>query len=553
MNANLQNEKINKRLPILCLLCFSFFFIYFIPQIGMTQFRWRKEALYTAISLEMNLSRPNTIAHGELISETYPLFPIFASIFLKAGIPVSSATRIVSILFILAISVGIWITAKRAFGEIQAFVSAAIFFSSLIVFDKGMEGYPESTAFFWLFVAWGTWFSLGIQRSLWNIAWFLSFTFCGLSFYTIGWEALFYFFIPLVFMRRPLSIWSRINKAGFYVGVVVLAFFVIIWSYPRWIDGHDIPFRNISKEFTSAYLLQLIFFPFDFFLRLFPWFFIVWTVFCAEYDEMERNPVFTRYLKTIFFTLFFINWFLPNNDPRKYSLVFIPLAILAGARYPILVRRHSLKINNYFIWLTRILIILSFSSFLFYLLPNIFIKNIIPLKKILKIHSDYWFYGTIQTSISLLICIYIEKMYRLKKLAVFKHILLFATAIMLLYWAVMIPYRSQDNYQKIWAEQIKQAMGKDFNTDQIIYETSDVSGDFYGVISYLGCKAKRIKKGLHEIPNEPETVYLISTDVPIMPDRLWTEKLVFKLNNRPHSLWIGLKINKPTATNSENN
>ncbi|HOK05052.1 MAG TPA: glycosyltransferase family 39 protein [Victivallales bacterium] len=544
MNANLENEKISKQLPLFCLMLFSFFLIYFIPQIGITDFRWNKESLYTAISIEMNFSHPVTVAHGELISETYPLFPMLVALLIKLMVPVSSAARIISVIFILATTIAIWVTAKRAFNIQAAFVSSSVFFSSVIIVDKGMEGLPETLAFFWLFLAWGTWFTLGIQRSLWNAAWLLSFTFCGLSFYTIGWEALFYFFLPLIFLRRPLSIWSRLNKFGFYTGISVLAFFVIIWSYPRWIEGQDIPFRNIANEFSSGYLRQILFFPFDFFLRTSPWILIIWPVFCAEYDEIERNPVFSRYLKTIFFTLFFINWFLPDNDPRKFSLMMIPLSILSGSRYKILTRRYSLKLNSFIIYLFRILLILSVFFFIFYISPQSIIKRLSNSEKILLLHLNFWKIAIIQIIISLMICIYVERMYSLKKLPVFKALLLLSTATMLLFWAVNAPYRAQNNEQRKWAAEIKRVIGDDFHGDIVIYETKEVPGDFYGVINYLGCKARRLQKGLSDIPKNESTIFLISSDIPVMPERIWTKKITFNVKKRDVFLWEGVSIKK---------
>ncbi len=541
-NSNLENEKIPGQAALLCLLSLCFLLIYFVPQLGMTEFRWRKEAVYTAMAVEMNFSKPNTSAHGEIISETYPLFPMAGALLLKAGVPVSTATRLVSVIFVAAISAGIWISSKRAFGIRAAAVATAAFFSSVVVIDKGIEGFPDTLAFFWIFLAWLAWFALGMGRGRWSAAWFMSFTLCGLSFYTTGWEALFYFFLPLVFLRRPLSIWSRINKPGFYLGLGALAFFVVMWSYPRWIDGHDIPFKNIASEISGGYLMQLLLFPLDFFLRTLPWIFVVWPVFCAAYDEIEPNPIFSRYLKTIFFTLFFMNWIIPENDPRNYCLAMIPLAILAGSRYAILAGRHSLRINGMLINLGRIVAFAALLSAIFYLLPKDTVAKIPFLQKGCQFQATHWKLGLAQSLLAVAICIYIERLRSMRRLPAFKLLLLLSTAAMVLFWAVHIPYRAQNSTQRKMAAQIREAAGKDLSKDLVIYETAEVSGNFYGAIAYLGCRARRLKDGVKDIPQSPRTVYLLSSEVPLVPERLWNQKLTFDGGRKKSFLWVGERI-----------
>ena len=52
-NSNIEIEKITTRKYILPLILVAFLIIYFIPELGLTEFRWKKEGLYTAIAMEM--------------------------------------------------------------------------------------------------------------------------------------------------------------------------------------------------------------------------------------------------------------------------------------------------------------------------------------------------------------------------------------------------------------------------------------------------------------------------------------------------------------------
>jgi hypothetical protein len=541
-NLNLENERVGPRRYLLPLLALSFMLIYFVPELGLTEFRWRKEGLYSAIALEMNFRRPNTIAHGELISETYPLFPMVTAVLLKSGVPVSMASRLASVIFVLASSVTIYFAALRAYDLRAALVSASFFFSSLVVIDKGMEGYPETLSFFWILCAWLSWFVIGMQRAHWHMAWLISFSFCGLAFYTTGWEALFYFFLPLVFMRRPLSIWSRMNKVGFYSGLTVLVFFVLIWSYPRWIAGHDIPFRNIAheiREIRGGYFKQLLFFPIDFFLRTFPWIFILLPVFCAAYDNTERNPIFSRFMKTIFFTLFFLSWAIPETNPRKYPLIIIPLAILAGSQYEIFTRRNSLRLNSFLIFISRLIAFVSLCGMIFYIIPSSWIPKFFFLNGGLSFHSAHRIFGIPQCALSLLIYANVERALIRRRLPVFLHLLAHASTCLILFWAIVVPYRSQDSIQRKSASIIRESLGEAYSPDLLIYETSGASDDFYGIFAYLECKIKRLKNGFQDIPSSQKHVYLLSPDVPIMPERLWTKKATIGGEKRNTYLWNG--------------
>jgi 4-amino-4-deoxy-L-arabinose transferase-like glycosyltransferase len=526
---------------IIVVLSVAFAFIYFLPELGWTEFRW-KEGLYSSIALEMDLTRPNTVAHGEVISSTYPLFPMMVSLVLKLGIPVSMAARFSSVICVVAISVAIWIAAARAYDIQTAAVSSAFFFSSMVVVEKGIDGYPEFLAFFLLLCAWFSWFTLGMQRGKWNIAWFVSFLFCGSAFYTIGWAALFYFFLPLVFMRRPLSIWSRMNKIGFYAGIVILAIFVIIWGYPRWaVAGQYLPFRNIGSDIGGGYIKQICFFLFDFAVRILPWTFVVLPVFCAAYDPIERNPVFARFLKTIFFTIFFLNWFLPGNDPRNYSLMLIPLSLLAGSHYAIFARRNGEKYQGLMRYSYYLFMFVSIGIAIFYIIPTSWLLDIFSFGKGSAFHSQHSIPGIVHGLFAFFVMVFVFRKSLKGKFSIFICLLSFSFVAMTFFWSVVIPYQSQGSPQREWAETLKNGIGGDFSQDIAVYlsPSPSLGGHVYGIFLYLGCKAKRLKKDLSELPENEKRVYLMSPDVPILPERLWTKAAKISLKKGDVYLWKG--------------
>jgi hypothetical protein len=530
------NEKKTFFKLLFYLLLPSFFLIYFIPEFWMTEFRW-KEGLYTAIASEMGTGWPNTMAHGEMIGSVYPFFPFIVSLFLKAGVPVSMAARTVSVVFVFATAVTIWIVAYRAYDIHTAAIASSIFFSSMVVMEKGIEGYPEVLSFFLLFCGWLSWFAFGMQGGRWNMAWLFAFFFCGLAFYSIGWAALFFFFFPFIFMRRPLSIWSRINKPGFYVGLIFPFFFAVVLGLPRWIAGQDMPFRDIAGDISGGYFKQLLLFPFAFAWRIFPWTFIVWPAFCAAYDPLERNPIFAKFLKTIFFTLFFMMWLVPGNDPREYILLIIPLALLAGSRYAILVRRHSEQINGILKYLSSMLMIIAILTVVFYILPGDFVKKVFILEKGISFHSSHRIFGIAQGILGTAILFVVLQKLSRKQISPFIHILCLSTAMMMLFWSVVVPYRAQIFRQRDLAKELKIYLGNDFSNDLIVYQSPELEGRFFGTFLYLGCKTKRLQNNLDGLPKESAFVYLMGSDVPIYPSRDWTKKMEIK--NPNIYLWKG--------------
>ena len=74
---------------------------------------------------------------------------------------------------------------------------------------------------------------------------------------------------------------------------------------------------DFSAFFTSHYLKDILVYPFQLAFRFLPWTFLAWPAFCVAYYPLDKNPIFSRFLRTIFLSLFvpigMLNRYLSSN------------------------------------------------------------------------------------------------------------------------------------------------------------------------------------------------------------------------------------------------
>ena len=550
---------------LVIVLCFLI--IYPVFQIGHKELRW-DEGYYAAIASEMDILKPNTVAQGELIF-SYPLYPWFVALLYKVPLDFLKyefGLRLISILSIMALALIVWETASKAIDEEAGLVAAAALVSSLLVMEKGLEGYPEMLGIVFLFSAWMTWFNLGAVKGKWNSAWTISFFFCGLAFYTIGWSGIFFFAFPLIFMRRPLTIWSRLKKPGFGVGVIILASFIAFWGWPILTKQADMPFRNLSLNFTqnSDYFEQILLFPLQLVLRLMPWSLLAWPAFCPAYQPLDKNPVFSRFLKTIFISLFFIFWIRPDTDWRDISILAAPLAILVGVNYSILVRRHG----DLFIKIIRRLLsavtVLLFLILLFHLCmifglltsSGSYLQGFLSQMDDFKIRqmlekgtfAKIAIYAVAESIIMIIVLIYVLRK-KINQMPVWAAILILTTGGTVCYWLFVAPAQAAVQDNRPFAQEIDKLLRDDGNEMPVIYKAPEIKG-LNAPFLYVNCTVRKLKKSFSEIPASETTVFVVGPDYPASQDRTWENMTPKPIIYKKHSLylWKGTLTKKDDAT-----
>ena len=524
---------------ILILLLITAFSAIFSPwRLGERELYW-DEDYYAVQTLELDNTPPTTFAHGEFTYDSSPLFPLIVSrIKSELSLSIEFVLRLVSVVALAAIACLVWIAARSASGVRAAAVATAVMISSNIVIEKAVDGYPDTLTLLFLMTGWMMWFSLGVGRGKWNMAWITGFAFCGLAFYTQGFSAVLYFLFPLIFMRRPMTIWRRLKKPGLVIGLLVLLLFVLLWWLPHQIFAGDIDIRPLVFEGEDIldYLQHLAYFPVDFVFRFMPWSVIAWVPFCVAFMPLDKAPIFSRFLRTLFFALFFLLWFMPNYDARYMLLLVPPVAILTGMNYEAFTRRygrHFPKFYTYFGWMS---ILCAGVVMIFYFAPDAWIDSFVSIPRGVSFrHSvsnqvNAYIGAGLMVLIGLILIFY-------RKIQIWIVIMFFGCVTGLFLWSVIVPYKAQAHGKQQLGEHLRRVLqAAKVPADDVIYKTA--IKDLYGECYYMGYKVKKIYS-LKELPADKEVIYLISTDYPQDPGREWTNLLQENMQYRGRP--IGLR------------
>ena len=510
---------------ILILLLITVFFAIFSPwRLGERELYW-DEDYYAVQTLELEHFPPITFAHGEFTYDTCPLFPLIVSrITSELSLPIEFVLRLVSVLSLAAIACLVWIAARSASGAQAAAVATAVMISSNIIIEKAVDGYPDTLSLLFLMTGWMLWFSLGVGRGKWNSAWIAGFLFCGLAFYTKGFSAIMYFVLPLIFMRRPMTIWRKLKKPGFVIGLLILLFFVLLWWIPHIVFAEDIKIRPLVFEGEDIldYLLHLAYFPVDLVFRFLPWSVLGWVPFCVAFMPLDKAPIFSRFLRTLFFALFFLLWFMPNFESRDMLLLLPPVAILIGVNYKSFIRRygrHFPKFYTYFGWMS---ILCAGIVMAFYFAPDSWIDSFVSIPRGVAFRHSVSnqvnaYVGTgLMVLIGLILIFY-------RKIQIWTVIMFFGCVPGLFLWSVIVPYKAQASGKQELGKLLHDTLRKEnIPANEVIFK-SEIK-DLYGECYYMGYRVKKIYS-LKELPADKEVIYLISTDYPQVPSREWTDLL----------------------------
>ena len=289
-----KETKLNSIIVVL-LLVTAFFAIFWPWRLGERELYW-DEDYYAVQTLELEHIPSTTFAHGEFTYDSSPLFPLIVSK-LKSdlSLPVEFVLRLVSVLALAGLACLVWVAAKSVSGTQAAAVATSVMISTNIVIEKAVDGYPDTLTLLFLMTGWLMWFSFGVGRGKWSLAWILGFFFCGLAFYTQGFAAILYFVFPLVFMRRPMTIWRKLKTPGFVIGLFILLLFVLLWWVPHLIFAGDVEIRPFVFEVDGIldYLQHLAFFPIDVVMRFLPWSILAWVPFCVAFMPLGIKPLFS--------------------------------------------------------------------------------------------------------------------------------------------------------------------------------------------------------------------------------------------------------------------
>ena len=539
------HEKILPPVPTLIFLAFALLIAFAPWALSEKDLAWR-EGYIIAQSMDLTLSPlPVVTAHGEAVPNAYPLFPMLAKVAGIAGCPVELTTRVLSLLGALGLAIVVFAVTAATRKNISAGAcAAAMIITSLLMIDRVPDGFSSTIFTLIIFAGHLLWFYFAAYRGDWSKAWLAGFIACTVGFYLEGVISLICFLLPLIFMRRPLGIFRRLRNRGVVFGLGILALITLFWYLPYHFEGVRIAPAVPRGDVLDIweYLLHLITFPFDFTLRMFPWVLLAWAPFCVAFQTLDDTPMFSRFLRTLFFADFFLLWITPLDEVRDWIILVPPLAVMTGLNYELAVRRYGnfyRKLGNIFA-----AVLLPGAGVLllgFFLLPTDFIAEItLLLERPLNFSDNFGntVLGVVSGSMLLLLALRLWQMR--EKPPIWCYYIIVAMAPLLIYYNIVQPYQNQERPRSERGLMLRTALEQDgAGKVPVIYKYN---------IHDLFAESVYMNKSMYKIDNlamlpqaEEQTVYLLTPSFPDCAERNWRSLLPQMLTIRENkfNLWRG--------------
>ena len=312
---------------------------------------WRevrsREALYATVAEEMIRSGTawRLTVHGDPV-QSYPGYAWLVALGQEAGLTDTLALRLPAFLSVLGLAALCGVVGFRRGGPTAGLVAAAMVLFNPASLRVGCRAQHESLLALLLAGAWMAWYSFGQRRKQWAAGWAGAMLLVLLATFTAGARALAVFYLPFLFLRRPVRGRQRLLLASHLVVLGVTIAAVVVWlrHVP---DQTFLPWNALSTlpEVTISYPLEILLFPFKCLLYLMPWPFLAWPAFCMAYRPLERSPVAFHYLRTITASAFIAAWVIPKVSPLVLLPVLGPLSIMTGLHAELLFRRHGRRLH----------------------------------------------------------------------------------------------------------------------------------------------------------------------------------------------------------------
>ena len=533
----IHQEKCPPLLVAVLFLAVAFLLVYPLWKIGLRDLFW-DEGEYAAIIAEMQSFPPDCSAHGELIFGYYPLYPLLVKGLVMMGLSMEFSLRFISVAALAGLTVMVGIIGFRMAGIQAGAAAAAIMFTNLIAAEKSIEGFPNTLLVLLCFSGWILWFFLGQFGGSWNLGWLSAGLFAGLSFYCGGWSALFCFLVPMMFLKRPFTPWRRLSGLGFPAGVAILLSFILLWIIPRWTAGFAwIPqFENMT---LLEYVIHLFEMTWDLAFRLLPWTFFLYAPFCAALIVLDKNPLFSKYLRTLFVVTAVILIFNPLSRARDILYVIPVFSLLAGLNYEIVVRRHGNVMCRILQWGAAAAFLVSAGTFFLKLLPAEIFQRIPVINRAIFDSGLLVWPGLLENAAGILLA---GTAYFLasKKSNIWLTTVLVFTAGILCFNTIIMPRKYIEHSRSNIGYAFRRALGRSCRNDMTVYKDSAISG-LYTECHYLGTRIRTIQfSDTGELKDKE--LYLLSPSSIQPPDssRTWSRimDVVYKKQNL--YMWKGI-------------
>ena len=516
------------------------FLFIFLPWLMGNQELFRQEGVFAAIAAEyadgteFAVNGVSASAHHQILRDAWPLYPAVVSLFAR-WFSMETALRSVSVVMLGILSLLAGINTAIRSNKRSGLVAALCCFGTLFALDKGINGGPETMAACFLLAAQLLFFHYGSRHADWNSAWIASAIFLSLGFLTIGPVVILFFVFPLLFLRRPLSFSGKFRSPGFLAGFILLLSTVIGWLLPLGLDWRHYAYSSGVEIVPLAdYLCNVLSFPFIFPVRMMPWSLVMWLPFCVALQAISPVPVFSRYLRTLFFSMLTLVWLLPGASSMLIFFLIGPLAILTGLNYDLGVRRYGGFLRRVLLAGGMVFPILILLLLFVVFLPDRYLGISGDVGKLKFRESIQYFYFAL-SGIGILTALGVFFCCGRKRFPVWVQILLLSFGIGVISSTVSLPLRMMENDWRKFGTDVRNALPSDA---QRIFKYK-IDGMYCGLF-YVGVPVYTLED-LARLESLEDTVYLVSAAAPVYPDRVWTPLLPagYKCRGVEVTLWRG--------------
>lgn len=290
-----------------------------------------------------------THLYGRPIRE-FPLYSWLVCLFSGFQSPTLLSLRLPGMLSVMGLALLCGMSARKLQSNFAGFVAAAVVLMCLATFKVGFRAQVDMLQSFLTCCAWWSWYHLGFEEKRWNVAWEVSLFCVFIGVLNVGLEAVFWFYLPLLFMPRQINAKMRMQMPSHLVSVLFVVVLITVWVMVTpeqplmpWNREH---WLSMPSNDSSGYFWHLISFPCGVAYYLFPWSILLWAPFCIALRQFEKAPIACRYFRVIVFTLFLCVWLFPGTSPLHLLNLLGPMAILIGVHFEIVIRRHQHILNK---------------------------------------------------------------------------------------------------------------------------------------------------------------------------------------------------------------
>lgn len=532
-------EKKLSRGMVFLLLCGFFILMYPFWDLGLRDLT-RSEGFFAAVVSGIHSFPPDGRIHGELVPYVYPLYPLLVKALTSLGISMELALRLVSVVSMGGLALMTGIIGTRTAGLHGGAAASCVIFSTALACGESIEGTPKILTALLILAGYQCYFNGNQGKGSWSVSWIFLGLFAGLAFYCEGFKALLYLLVPMLFLSRPFTPYRRMNHGGFVLGILLLAAFLLCWIIPRWAPDSSsdwIPWTGHTH--FSGYIAEVLYRPFKACLLLMPWVFFLYAPFCPALIEIDQNPLYSKYLRTLLpvgACIYILN---PVGEETDLFYLLPVIALLTGLNYNIVVRRHG----DFFAKLLRCAafagILLCAGGLLFLLTKKTVLLDLGIRESYLRgreggVETLWILYLGTGILSGILGCIL-----AMRRKAIFLIVLFTVCSYTFFFWAVVHPYRCAERSRSALGQTLRDALQEHYSPGMTVYKDSAISG-LYPECHYLGTAIRSIPFNQVRFPRTKQLFLLtISNIQPRDTSRDWTKVSDIIYRNQNLYMWKG--------------